>query len=187
MTQTVLTKAVEVQTCATCPYFDNFHESNGRGWCKLFDHQAREHHEITNNCIVSSDLAVSHELEDNLDIFLDIDLKELQAFPTKEIIDEADKPHSEYQVGSIVKVIDTEENHTEWDVFEVIECMYNENLYNSAETYLHQSEWYYRLSSYRNGNTISSLEIGIDKSLWVAENEICAFDMAHNVCTEDIF
>lgn len=161
MTQATATKpAVEVETCATCPYFDNFHESNGRGWCKLFDHQAREHHPITNDCIVSSDLAVSVELEDNaecagacdspcdggsfprLDIFQNINIEEievrnapagklwiqnpenLRAFPTEEIIDEADKPHSEYEVGSIVKVIDADENHTEWGVFEVIECMY---------------------------------------------------------------
>ena len=87
MTQATATKpAVEVKNCATCPYFDNFHESNGRGWCKLFDHFCRGHHEITNDCIVSSDLVVSVELEDNLDIFSDIDLEELEAFPTEEII-----------------------------------------------------------------------------------------------------
>jgi hypothetical protein len=147
MTQTVLTKTVEVETCATCPYFDNFHESNGRGWCKLFDHQAKEHHLITNDCIISSDLAVFHQLEDNLDIFSDIDLEELEAFPTEEIIDEADKPHSEYEVRSVVKVIDADEDHTEWSVFEVIECMYNKNLYNNTETYLNQPQWYYRLAT----------------------------------------
>jgi len=181
MTQATAVKpAVEVKNCATCPYFDNFHEANGRGWCKLFDHQAREHHEITNDCIVSSDLAVSVELEDNLDIFPNINIEELEAFPTEEIIDEADKPHAEYEVGSIVKVIDKDEDHTEWGVFEVIECMYNKNLYDSTENYLNQAEWYYRLASHDDASAIS-------KSLWVAENEICHFDMSHNVCTEDIF
>ena len=178
MTQATAVKpAVEVQTCAACPYFDNFHESNGRGWCKLFNHQAGEHHEITNDCIVSSDLAVSNELEDNLDIFTNINIEELEAFPTEEIIDEADLPHSEYEVGSIVKVIDADENHTEWAVFEVVECKYNNELYRSTEAYLSEAEWYYRLASHENG----------DKSLWVAENEICAFDMSWNVCTDDIF
>lgn len=187
MTQTVLTKTVEVETCAACPYFDNFHESNGRGWCKLFDHQAREHHEITNDCIVSSDLAVFHELEDNLDIFSNIDLEELEVFPSEVPEDELDKFHSEYEVGSIVKVIDADEDHTEWGIFEVIECMYNKNLYNSTDNYLNQAEWYYRLSSYQDGNTMRSKNFGIDKSLWVAENEICHFDMSWNVCTDDIF
>ena len=204
MTQAIATRLVEVKTCSTCPYFDNFNESNGRGWCKLFDHQAREHHEITNDCIVSSDLAVSVELEDNLDIFSDIDLEELKAFPTEEIIDETDQSHAEYEVGSIVKVIDADEDHTEWGIFEVIECMYNKNLYNSTDNYLNQAEWYYRLSptirrcsatanprsglsSYQDGNTMPSKNFGIDKSLWVAENEICAFDMSWNVCTEEIF
>ena len=195
MTQAIATRLVEVKTCSTCPYFDNFHESNGRGWCKLFDHQAREHHEITNDCIVSSDLAVSVELEDNLDIFPNINIEELEAFPTEEIIDEADKPRSEYEVGSIVKVIDADEDHTEWGVFEVIECMYNKNLYDSPENYLNQAELYYRLSSYQDANTMPLCEavsfradnFGIDKSLWVGSNEICHFDMSWNVCTDDIF
>ena len=180
MTQTVLTKAVEVETCATCPYFENFHESNGRGWCKLFDHQAREHHEITNDCIVSSDLAVSVELEDHLDIFPDLDLEELEAFPTEEILEFADRPHSEYQVGSIVKVIDADEHHREWATFEVVECKYNENLYRNRKSYLNEAQWYYRLASNDDTTTIS-------KSLWVREDEICHFDMSHLICTEEIF
>jgi hypothetical protein len=48
MAQTQSTAPTE--TCAACPYFDNFHERGGRGWCKLFDLQAREHHEMTNDC-----------------------------------------------------------------------------------------------------------------------------------------
>ena len=194
MTQATAAKpAVEVKTCSTCPYFDNFHEPNGRGWCQLFDHFSREHHEVTNDCIVSSDLAVSVELEDNLDIFSDIDLEELdvrnapagklwilnpenlRAFPTEEVIDPDDQPRAEYEVGSIVKVIDRDEDHTEWGVFEVTECMYNKNLYDSTENYLNQAEWYYRLSSYQDGNTMPLCEAvsfradnhGIDKLLWV--------------------
>ncbi len=72
-----------------------------------FDHQSRTHHIKTDDCIVSGALETE------------------QAFPTEKIIDEADLPHPEFQPGSIVKVIDAEENHEEWAVFEIIECKYN--------------------------------------------------------------
>ena len=207
------------KTCSSCPHFDNFHEPNRRGWCNLFDHQAREHHEITDDCIHSSKSLISHELEDNLALFPDVNFEELQAFSTEEIIDEAiaygnspaklsareaRAPHAKYQVGSIVKIIDPDEDYTEWGVFEVTECMHNKNLFDNTETYLHQSEWYYRLSSHIDGNTLPSTNwampssergiscftssisahssYAIDKSLWIAENEICDFDLAHNVC-----
>ncbi|HEY9766878.1 MAG TPA: hypothetical protein V6C71_00010 [Coleofasciculaceae cyanobacterium] len=52
------TKPVIEQTCSTCPNFNNFYEPNGRGWCELFDHQARAHHEMTNNCVVSSETLI---------------------------------------------------------------------------------------------------------------------------------
>ena len=37
-------------TCANCPYFQNFAEVSGRGWCDLFDQMARTHHQSTNTC-----------------------------------------------------------------------------------------------------------------------------------------
>ncbi len=37
-------------TCATCPYFQDFGERNGRGWCQLFDQTARQHHARTGDC-----------------------------------------------------------------------------------------------------------------------------------------
>ena len=184
---TIVQPALQTQTCSSCPHFNNFHEPGGRGWCNLFDRQAREHHQVTDDCIHSSELVISHELEDNLAFFPNVNLEELQAFPTGEIIDEADKPHAKYQVGSIVKIIDKDEGYTEWATFEVLECMHNENLYSSTETYLHQSEWYYRLSSHVDGNTTPSTNWAVDKSLWVAENEICDFDLAQNICTEEVF
>ncbi|MGB5634935.1 MAG: hypothetical protein WBM44_15185 [Waterburya sp.] len=177
MTYATAVKPVEAKTCSTCPYFNNFQEPNGRGWCKLFDHQARKHHQQTLDCISSSDLEISHELEDNLDIFSNV---ELDAFPTEEIEDEADQPHSEYEIGSIVKVIDPEEHHEEWAVFEVIDCKYNTGLYRHLESYLNQSQWYFRLASYNDTTSLS-------KSLWVAETEICHFDQSHLICTQDIF
>ena len=134
------------------------------------------------------------------------------AFPNEEIIDPYDLPHSEYEVGSIVKVIDKDEHHSEWGVFEVIERKYNQSLYQSAETYLQQPQWYYRLSltirqvpsglrqlRWRTAPAVeatanplcglSSNDDGstISKSLWVAENEICHFDRSDLICTEDIF
>ena len=189
-------------TCSTCPHFNNYNEPSKRGWCELFNHQAREHHQVTDDCINSSESIISHELEDNLALFPGVNFEELEAFPTEETIDEAiaygnspaklsareaRAPHAEYQVGSIVKIIDKDEDYTEWAVFEIIECLHNQNLYDNTETYLHQSEWYYRLCSYTDGNTMPSNDFALDKSLWVAENEICDFDMAHNVFTEEVF
>jgi len=37
-------------TCATCPYFQDFGEPNGRGWCQIFDQTARQHHKRTGDC-----------------------------------------------------------------------------------------------------------------------------------------
>ncbi len=37
-------------TCTTCPYFQDFGERNGRGWCHLFDQTARQHHARTGDC-----------------------------------------------------------------------------------------------------------------------------------------
>ncbi len=40
----------EIATCFTCPYFHNYNEPNGRGWCKAFDQQAKEYHQRTASC-----------------------------------------------------------------------------------------------------------------------------------------
>ena len=202
MTQaTVVQPVSQAKTCLSCPHFNNFFESKyievdsqtisnpqyQKGWCELFNRQAWENHEETQDCINSSKSIFSHELQDNLALFPNVNFEELEAFPSEEIIDEADLPHAEYQVGSIVKIIDADEDYREWAIFEVIECLHNTNLHNSTETYLNQSQWYYRLCSYTDGNTMPSKNFALDKFLWVAENEICDFDMAHNVCTEDVF
>ena len=183
MTQaTVVKPAIEVKTCSCCPHFNNFHEPNGRGWCELFNGYVREKHEETEGCINSSDLLVSHELEDNLALFPDIDFKKLKAFPTEEIESELDKPHSEYEIGSVVKVIDAESDHTKWAVFEVVECLHNKYIHNpnNPEAYLNHVDWSYRLVSIDDS-------YASDKSLWVAQNEICHFDLSHIICTEEIF
>ena len=142
MSQLTVTKpAVETKTCADCPYFDDFQESSGRGWCGLFNHYCRSHHEQTGNCVNSSDLEVTHELEDNLEFFPNLGL---DAFPNEEIEDEADLPYTEYEVGSIVKVIDRDERYEEWGVFEVIECKHHKSLYRHTESCLTEASWFLR-------------------------------------------
>ena len=96
------------------------------------------------------------------------------------IKNELNLTHSDYKVGNFVKVIDPAEDHTEWAVFKIVGCKHNESLYRSTESYPNESQWYYRLVSHVDSSTIS-------KSLWVREDEICQFDIAHNICTEDIF
>lgn len=86
MTQATSVKpAVEVQTCASCPCFDDFQEHNGRGWCKLFDHNCRKQHEQTQDCINSSDLEVSHELKDNLEFFPEVKEKFVEPVEAKAV------------------------------------------------------------------------------------------------------
>lgn len=48
--KTKTAKAAATKTCSTCPNFDNFHESNGRGWCEQFNHFVRGSHEETQTC-----------------------------------------------------------------------------------------------------------------------------------------
>ena len=40
-------------TCSTCPNFKDFQEPNGRGWCQLFDQQARTHHIQSLDCVLN--------------------------------------------------------------------------------------------------------------------------------------
>ena len=87
---------------------------------------------------------------------------------------ELNEPQAEHQIGSIVKIIDADENHTEWAVFKVVELKYNEELFQNTESYLNQPEWFYRLANTDKEDTFAPI--------WVAENEICDFNMAHHIC-----
>ncbi|NJO97730.1 MAG: hypothetical protein HC764_18470 [Pleurocapsa sp. CRU_1_2] len=164
--------STSTDTCVNCQHFHDYHERN-RGWCRQFDYPAKTNHKKTNDCIISFKTAVSHQLE---------------AFPTEEIQDPANLPHSQYQVGSIVKIIDPDENYTEWAVFEVIECQFNQYIHdeNNPKGYLNHVDWCYRLCSYADGNKMLMESFAESKSLWIAENEICDFNMAHNVNTNDM-
>ena len=155
-------------TCSSCSNFQDYHESNGRGWCNQFNHHARTNHLKTNDCIVST--------------------QKVEAFPTKVIeVDRdgypmlnTDSAPSRFQVKSIVKIIDPTEHHNEWGVFEVVEVKNNDHHFDNTDTYLNSSAWVYRLLNTKHEDTYF-------KHLWVGENEICHFDESHLICTEDIF
>jgi len=100
MTQVTAVKpAAEAKTCSECPNFKNFNESSGRGWCNLFDQYAREQHQQTNDCVLSSETA-TEELDENLATFPSVNLEEFTLFPTEEI-DEADLPRTPFGMGNL--------------------------------------------------------------------------------------
>ncbi|MGK7876668.1 MAG: hypothetical protein AB4426_26260 [Xenococcaceae cyanobacterium] len=50
-------------TCQSCPFFDDYHDQKGRGWCRAFDKSARRHHLKTPECeLVIQDHTVMVEL-----------------------------------------------------------------------------------------------------------------------------
>lgn len=49
MTQTLL--ELQVKTCADCPYFQPHNDGTNNGWCNLFDHFAKLHHQQTQDCV----------------------------------------------------------------------------------------------------------------------------------------
>jgi hypothetical protein len=63
--QSTTVKPSESKTCSTCPHFNNYKEPNGRGWCELFDHHARQHHEQTNDCVLESDSQSEEEISND--------------------------------------------------------------------------------------------------------------------------
>jgi len=50
MTSTQTLEQPILANCATCPYFQDFGEPKGRGWCRIFDQMARQHHFRTGGC-----------------------------------------------------------------------------------------------------------------------------------------
>ena len=79
---------------------------------------------------------------------------------------------SAYQVGSLVKVIDSQEHHSEWAVFEITECHHNQLRYRTTEAYISEIDWYYIISSL---DGVTQLE--------VSEIEICDVDLTWNTNT----
>ncbi|WP_036487463.1 hypothetical protein [Myxosarcina sp. GI1] len=132
-------------TCAKCTYFEDYNDERGRGWCHLLDNATRKHHQRTNDCDLNSES------------------KSILALP-----------YSEYDYGDRVKIVDSDKDHSEWAVFEVIEKKHNPQCYSSVDNYLTQSEWYYLLSP-------------AYEDMWVAERELCHADLSHTVVTEQLF
>ncbi len=98
-------------------------------------------------------------------------------FNTDELLEE-DTPHSEFEPGQIVKVIDEGEEHTEWADFVVIGKNYNQQRFRSTESYLSETNWYYLLVS---------VDIPTQHQFWVAENEICHAEYSHLIDTTYVF
>ena len=61
------TATIEQQTCASCPYFQDFGEPNGRGWCATFDQMARLDHERTGACDQEIEALENEELQQPLE------------------------------------------------------------------------------------------------------------------------
>lgn len=85
--QSTVVKPSELKTCSTCPHFRNYQESNGRGWCEMFNHQARQHHEQTNDCILST--SNDNDAETTNSIVRTIDLTDCIPDITTNIIHES--------------------------------------------------------------------------------------------------
>ena len=58
-----LTQPTTAKTCADCPYFQDFGESKGRGWCYGFDQMARSYHERTGACDQEFNALENEELQ----------------------------------------------------------------------------------------------------------------------------
>ena len=164
MTQSIVVKpASQTNTCDQCPHFQDFHEPNGRGWCELFDRMAKQHHQRTHDCDLTSSLE-----------------------PTDIELPEEDLPHSEFEAESIVKVIDSEEHHTEWATFIVVAKKLNTERYRSTESYLNEPQWYYQLAAIPYEPTYPHSRTS--QPFWVAETDICHFDQSHLIETSsDVF
>ena len=244
-----LTTPVQESTCEACYKFNNYNESNGRGWCKAFDRAARKDHQLTSDCQQQLELEQLQELlsthnaslkpvingfpgrdvykqlpelgyerigyvSENLvgwfalnqhglpvaerlpsqneavkallESFNPVESKDypsqIEQEPTQDLPTfepEEDLPHSEFDDGSIVKVIDEgEDNHDEWASFVVITKVINPNRFSSTESYLNEPNWYYLLASVDRPNSAM---------FWAKENEICHASQSHLIETAEVF
>ncbi|VEP16095.1 conserved hypothetical protein [Hyella patelloides LEGE 07179] len=84
--------------------------------------------------------------------------------------DEEDILRSEHEVGSLVKLIDSAKDHSQWSTFIVVGKRYNSNRYKTTETYLSETDWEFLLA------TIEQAQVS---QIWVAEDEICHYSQSH--------
>jgi len=87
---------------------------------------------------------------------------------------EHDLPHSEYQVGDKVKVIDSNEHHSEWAVFQILERRHNRDRDSNSPSFGYPG-YYFKLPGFKG------------ESFWVFGDEICDARMSFNVSAKDIF
>ena len=157
MTQATTVKLVpKTQTCSQCSYFNDYNESNGRGWCELFGQQARKHHQRTNDCASRGERNKGtkekriHLLFTNTSLHRFLPFYLFAFLPQKDLFadtDPIDAPHPTFAIDSVVKVIDPDEHHTEWASFVVIGRKYNSNRYRDTEAYLTEPSWYFLLTN----------------------------------------
>lgn len=60
----------QATTCASCPYFQPHNDGTNKGWCKLFNHFARESHQQTQDCvntIENEQTAAQSELDQHIE------------------------------------------------------------------------------------------------------------------------
>lgn len=70
MPQATIDNQEQTATCATCPYFQPHDDGTNKGWCKLFNHFARENHQQTQDCVnnISDEQAVAQaELDQHIE------------------------------------------------------------------------------------------------------------------------
>ncbi len=250
MPQTSVIQETQSQsTCETCPKFQDFNESNGRGWCQAFDRAARKHHTLTSDCQQQLESEQLQKLLDHYQAYLK---PVINGFPGRDVYKqlpqlgyerigyvsqnlvgwfalnqhglpvaerlpsqneavkallasfqpveskdyrsqieqepnqdfqpiepEEDLPPAEFDDGSIVKVIDEGEEHTEWSSFVVIGKKLNQQRFRSTQSFLNEPDWYYLLTSTSPART--------QHQFWVAEHEICHAHQSELIETAEIF
>ena len=149
------TKTPTQCTCASCPKFKDFHEPNGRGWCEVFDKLAYQHHQLTVDC----QLNLSPESEQDL-------------------IPEEDKLHCQFTEGNIVKLIDSKQDHNQWESFVVVGKKYNQGRFKTTESYLSEPTWYI---------LIATIDRPIPDQYWKSETDICHADHSAFIETAEVF
>ena len=119
----IQTKLPTACSCASCPKFNDYGESNGKGWCNLFNRPAAQHHALTADCLLN-----------------------LPPETDNEDLPEEDRNICKYKQGSIVKLIDSQRHHTQWLSFIVVGQKYNPGRFRSDEAYLTEPNWYLLLA-----------------------------------------
>ena len=116
--------------CKNCQSFEDYHEANGRGWCRIFNLVVREHHQTTNDCLTNGAI-----IQD-------------PSYPDWEL----NQPKSDLAVGDRVKLIESSKEHTQWTVYTVIGQRYNHQRYRYLDAYCNEPEWYYQIISNQKGS-----------------------------------